>query len=95
MLVAQKDSTRRQNLQEGEIVGKERPLESSAPIQVIRSQDLKTLPTLQLSDALKFLSGIVIKDYGGIGGMKTVSVRGLGTQHTGVSYDGSKADLRG
>lgn len=88
MLVAQKDSTRRQNLQEVEIVGKERPLESSAPIQVIRSQDLKTLPTLQLSDALKFLSGIVIKDYGGIGGMKTVSVRGLGTQHTGVSYDG-------
>lgn len=88
MLVAQKDSTRRQNLQEVEIVGKERPLESSAPIQVIRSQDLKTLPTLQLSDALKFLSGIVIKDYGGVGGMKTVSVRGLGTQHTGVSYDG-------
>lgn len=88
MLMAQKDSTRRQNLQEVEIVGKERPIESSAPIQVIRSQDLKSLPTLQLSDALKFLSGIVIKDYGGVGGMKTVAVRGLGAQHTGVAYDG-------
>ncbi len=88
MLMAQKDSTRRQNLQEVEIVGKERALESSAPTQVIRSQDLKTLPTLQLSDALKFLSGIVIRDYGGIGGMKTISVRGLGAQHTGVAYDG-------
>ena len=85
---AQKDSVRRQKLQEVEIVGKERPNESSAPIQVIRNQDLKSLPTLQLSDALKFMSGIVIKDYGGIGGMKTVAVRGLGSQHTGVAYDG-------
>lgn len=85
---AQKDTVRRQKLQEVEIVGKERPLESSAPIQVIRNQDLKTLPTLQLSDALKFMSGIVIKDYGGVGGMKTVAVRGLGSQHTGVAYDG-------
>ena len=87
-IYAQKDSVRRQNLQEVEIVGKERPHESSAPIQVIRNQDLKNLPTLQLSDALKFMSGIVIKDYGGVGGMKTVSVRGLGSQHTGVAYDG-------
>ena len=87
-IYAQKDSLRRQKLQEVEIVGKERPNESSAPIQVIRNQDLKTLPTLQLSDALKFMSGIVIKDYGGVGGMKTVAVRGLGSQHTGVAYDG-------
>ena len=87
-IYAQKDSLRRQKLQEVEIVGKERPQESSAPIQVIRNQDLKTLPTLQLSDALKFMSGIVVKDYGGVGGMKTVAVRGLGSQHTGVAYDG-------
>ena len=29
-----------------------------------------------------------IKDYGGIGGLKTVNVRSLGTNHTGVFYDG-------
>lgn len=87
-IYAQDDSLRHQRLQEVEIVGKERPYESSAPIQVIRNQDLKSLPTLQLSDALKFMSGIVIKDYGGVGGMKTVAVRGLGSQHTGVAYDG-------
>ena len=88
IIYAQEDSLRHQRLQEVEIVGKERPNESSAPIQVIRNQDLKALPTLQLSDALKFMSGIVIKDYGGVGGMKTVAVRGLGSQHTGVAYDG-------
>ena len=87
-IFAQDDSLRHQRLQEVEIVGKERPHETSAPIQVISNQDLKSLPTLQLSDALKFMSGIVIKDYGGVGGMKTVAVRGLGSQHTGVAYDG-------
>lgn len=61
---------------------------SPAAIQTITAKQLSNLPTLQLSDALKYMSGIVIKDYGGAGGMKTVSIRGLGSQHTGVSYDG-------
>ena len=58
-----------------------------AAIQQISAQQIKELPTLQLSDALKYMSGVVVRDYGGTGGMKTVSVRGLGTQHTGVAYD--------
>lgn len=85
---AQIDSLQLQKLMEVEVVSKERPLETSTPIQVIGNQELKSLPTLQVSDALKYLSGVVIKDYGGVGGMKTVSVRGLGSQHTGVAYDG-------
>lgn len=59
-----------------------------AAVQTIPFARLHLLPALQLSDALRHLSGTVIKDYGGIGGMKTVSARGLGTQHTGVAYDG-------
>jgi len=58
-----------------------------AAVQQISAQQIKELPTLQLSDALKYMSGVVVRDYGGTGGMKTVSVRGLGTQHTGVAYD--------
>lgn len=58
-----------------------------ASVQQISAQQIKELPTLQLSDALKYMSGVVVRDYGGTGGMKTVSVRGLGTQHTGVAYD--------
>ena len=41
-----------------------------------------------ISDAIHRLPGVNLRDYGGSGGMKTVSVRGLGTQHTGVTYDG-------
>ena len=44
--------------------------------------------TLQISDVLKFFSGATVKDYGGVGGLKTVSVRGLGASHTAVAYDG-------
>lgn len=61
---------------------------SAIPLQEFKLQENLTLPMLQLSDVLKLMSGVTIKDYGGIGGMKTVSVRGLGAQHTGVTYDG-------
>ena len=44
--------------------------------------------SLQISDVLKYFSGVTVKDYGGIGGLKTVSVRGLGASHTAVAYDG-------
>ena len=44
--------------------------------------------TMQVSDVIKYFSGATVKDYGGIGGLKTVSVRGLGASHTAVAYDG-------
>ena len=41
-----------------------------------------------VADALHRIPGVTLRDYGGAGGMKTVSVRGFGAKHTGVSYDG-------
>lgn len=41
-----------------------------------------------VGDAVKFLGGVSIRDYGGVGGMKTASVRAMGAMHTGVTYDG-------
>lgn len=61
---------------------------SPAAVQTLTVHQIEQMPALQLSDALKYMSGVVVKDYGGTGGMKTVSVRGLGSQHTGVAYDG-------
>jgi outer membrane cobalamin receptor len=37
---------------------------------------------------MRYFSGIQLKDYGGIGGVKTVDVRSMGTNHLAVSYDG-------
>jgi vitamin B12 transporter len=61
---------------------------SATPLQVLNAQDLSVTGALQVSDAVKFFSGVTVKDYGGLGGMKSVSVRSMGAQHTAVSYDG-------
>ena len=65
-----------------------RETRASAPLQIISKQQLDNLNALQLSDAVKHFAGVTVKDYGGVGGLKTVSVRSLGAQHTAVAYDG-------
>ncbi len=59
-----------------------------APTQQLNSDRMEKGAFVQISDVLKTFSGTFIKDYGGVGGLKTVSVRSLGANHTGVSYDG-------
>ena len=44
--------------------------------------------TSGVNDVAKFIPGVSIKDYGGLGGLKTINVRGLGTTHTAIMYDG-------
>ena len=61
---------------------------SSTSVQVLRKDDLKNLGLQNIGDAAKRLAGTNVRDYGGIGGLKTVSVRNLGAAHTAVSYDG-------
>lgn len=41
-----------------------------------------------LAGALGRLPGVNLKDYGGVGGLKTIDVRALGASHTGVALDG-------
>lgn len=67
---------------------KQRQSRSTTPLQILDGKQLKQSGALLVSDAVKFLSGVNVKDYGGIGGLKTVSVRSLGTNHTAVAYDG-------
>ena len=65
-----------------------RPLEKIIPAQVLHGEQLRRLNALSVADAIRYFSGVQIKDYGGIGGLKTINVRSMGTQHTGVFYDG-------
>lgn len=66
----------------------DREIRSTTPFQILSNDRLQALNALQLSDAVKHFSGVTVKDYGGIGGLKTISVRGLGASHTGISYNG-------
>ena len=63
-------------------------MNSTSPFQLFDRKELKNVNSLQVSDAVKFFSGVTVKDFGGMGGMKTVSVRSMGAHHTAVAYDG-------
>lgn len=58
------------------------------PSQTLSGKQLEKLSALSVADALRYFSGIQLKDYGGVGGIKTVNIRSMGTNHLGISYDG-------
>ena len=58
------------------------------PSQTLTGEQLEKLSTHSVADALRYFSGLQLKDYGGVGGIKTVNIRSMGTNHLGISYDG-------
>lgn len=58
------------------------------PSQKLSGSELEALVGFSVADAIRYFSGVQIKDYGGVGGLKTVDIRSMGTNHTGVFYDG-------
>ena len=63
-------------------------INSNVPHYIINNDKLNELSANDVGDALKYVPGTYIKDYGGIGGLKTVSYRSLGASHTSVEIDG-------
>ena len=58
------------------------------PAQSLEGVELQRLNSQSVADALRYFSGIQLKDYGGVGGIKTVDIRSMGTHHLGIFYDG-------
>lgn len=61
---------------------------ASMPTQQMSEEEMRGIGAQNVADVLRHFAGTNVKDYGGIGGMKTVSVRGLSASHTGICYDG-------
>ena len=59
-----------------------------SPVQILSGKELEKLNVYSVADALRYFSGVQIKDYGGIGGLKTVNIRSMDSHHVGVFYDG-------
>lgn len=78
------------HLSELEVLGNrvKESVSSTSPLFRLDNAKMKTLGVTDITDALHRMPGLNIRDYGGAGGMKTVSVRGFGSTHTGVIYDG-------
>ena len=61
---------------------------SPVTVQSLDASSMRLLGINSVADAVKRFAGVSVRDYGGIGGMKTISLHSLGAQHTVVSYDG-------
>ncbi|MFD0749481.1 TonB-dependent receptor plug domain-containing protein [Mucilaginibacter calamicampi] len=85
--LAQSDTTRK--LREVTISSsRTEMLKSITPAQQIKAEQFIRYGAFNVADAIRGFSGVAVKDYGGVGGLKTVSVRGLGANHTAVLLDG-------
>lgn len=69
------------------LVTAERQREMLVP-QRLSGKLLEGLSTQSVADAIRYFSGVQLKDYGGVGGVKTVNIRSMGSHHVGVFYDG-------
>jgi len=83
----QQDTNRVENLNEIVVTDYRLPKEI-IPVQTLKGNALRRLNVHSVADAIRYFSGVQIKDYGGIGGLKTVNVRSMGSHHVGVFYDG-------
>lgn len=62
--------------------------ESIIPPREIKGETLKQLNCFSVADAMCHFSGVQVKDYGGVGGIKTINIRSMGSHHVGIFYDG-------
>ena len=81
------DSLRHYSIDEVTVYGQNQP-SRIIPAQELSGKELQRLNALSVADAVRYFSGVQIKDYGGIGGLKTINIRSMGTQHVGVFFDG-------
>lgn len=56
--------------------------------QLLDSKAIEKIRPIQISDALQYIAGVNIRDYGGLGSIKTISLRGLPSNQTLVLIDG-------
>lgn len=85
---AELDSLSRQfQMEEVEVTARALTKDIIVP-QSLKGIELERLNALSVADALRYFSGIQLKDYGGVGGIKTINIRSMGSQHTAVYYNG-------
>lgn len=60
----------------------------TVPAFQLSKKQIENLSSNSIAEALQYIPGILVKDYGGIGGLKTISVRSLGAAHNTIFYNG-------
>lgn len=86
--VKHKETQRDTILSLSEVVVTAKPSKEIIPPQKLSGKELEALNSLSVADAIRYFSGVQLKDYGGVGGLKTVNIRSMGTNQVGVFYNG-------
>ena len=81
------DSVRHKHMDEVVVTGRALTKDVIVP-QVLKGEELERLSALNVADALRYFSGVQLKDYGGVGGIKTINIRSMGSQHAAIYYNG-------
>ncbi len=56
--------------------------------RIMKEFEIKKLQANDVGEILQKIEGVNLKSYGGLGGLKTISVRSLGSQHSAIVVDG-------
>lgn len=59
-----------------------------APVTTLPQESIRQTGARQVGEALSYIPGVFIKNYGGLGGLKTMSLRGTSAAQTTVLLDG-------
>lgn len=65
----------------------EKMLDSIASVEVISGKEIEMAQAENLADILRSVSGLEISDYGGVGGVKAISIRGSSPEQVLVMID--------
>lgn len=55
---------------------------------LIHKERIEEMQANDVGEILQKIEGVNLKSYGGLGGLKTISVRSLGSEHSAISVDG-------
>lgn len=65
----------------------------AVPRAELNRNELVQLPATTVGDAVQAMPGVFVRNYGGLGGLKTVSLRGASATHTVVVLDGIRLNV--
>lgn len=65
----------------------------AAPTATLSREELIRLPATTVADAVQGMPGVFVRNYGGLGGLKTISVRGSTASQTAIVLEGIRLNV--
>jgi outer membrane cobalamin receptor len=90
-LIAQSTRDRATTLATVEVQDKQNSItiaRSIQPTTILSAEEIRSAGARQISDVLLLVPSLFVQNYGGLGGLKTVSLRGMNSAQTLITFNG-------